>query len=36
MSRKDIGMIAEIMKDDIKGAFKNPIVTIVLQHRGTQ
>ena len=30
MSRKDIGMIAEIMKDDIKGAFKNPIVTIVL------
>lgn len=30
MSRKDIGMIAEIMKNDFKGAFSNPIVTIVL------
>ncbi|WP_406533547.1 YhgE/Pip family protein [Methanobrevibacter sp.] len=30
MSRKDIGMIAEIMKHDFKGAFANPIVTIVL------
>lgn len=30
MSRKDIGMIAEIMKNDFKGAFSNPIVTVVL------
>ena len=30
MSRKDVGMIVEIMKNDFKGAFKNPIVTIVL------
>lgn len=30
MSRKDIGKIAEIMKEDFKGAFANPIVTIVL------
>lgn len=30
MSRKDIGKIAEIMKNDFKGAFSNPIVTIVL------
>ena len=30
MSRKDIGMIAEIMKNDFKGAFANPIVRIVL------
>ncbi|WP_298503012.1 YhgE/Pip domain-containing protein [uncultured Methanobrevibacter sp.] len=30
MSRKDIGMIAEIMKNDFKGIFSNPIVTIVL------
>ena len=30
MSRKDIGMIAEIMKDDLKGSFSNPIVTVVL------
>ena len=30
MSRKDIGMIAELMKNDFKGAFKNPIVTVVL------
>ena len=30
MSRKDIGMIAEIMKNDFKAAFSNPIVTIVL------
>lgn len=30
MSRKDVGMIAEIMKKDFKGAFSNPIVTIVL------
>ncbi len=30
MSRKDVGMIAEIMKNDFKGAFANPIVTIVL------
>ena len=30
MSRKDIRMITEIMKNDIKGAFSNPIVTVVL------
>lgn len=30
MSRKDISMIAEIMKNDFKGIFSNPIVTIVL------
>ena len=30
MSRKDIGMIAEIMKNDFKSVFSNPIVTIVL------
>ena len=30
MSRKNIGMIAEIMKDDLKGSFSNPIVTVVL------
>lgn len=30
MSRKDVGMIAEIMKKDIKGIFANPIVTVVL------
>ena len=30
MSRKDPKMIAEIMKDNFKGAFKNPVVIIVL------
>ena len=30
MSRKDIGMIAEIIKHDFKAAFSNPIVTLVL------
>ena len=30
MSRKSISHIAEIMKNDAKGAFSNPIVTIVL------
>ena len=30
MSRKDIRMITEIMKNDVKGAFSNPIVTVVL------
>jgi putative membrane protein len=30
MSRKDIGKIAELMKNDFKGSFSNPIVTIVL------
>ena len=30
MSRKDIGMIGEIMKKDFRGVFSNPIVTIVL------
>jgi putative membrane protein len=30
MGRKDIGNIAEIMKNDFKSAFSNPIVTIVL------
>ena len=30
MGRKDIGNIVEIMKNDFKAAFSNPIVTIVL------
>ena len=30
MSRKDPKMIAEIMKNNFKGAFSNPIVVIVL------
>ena len=30
MSRKDVGMIAEIMKNDFKGIFSNPIITLVL------
>ncbi|WP_407392259.1 YhgE/Pip family protein [Methanobrevibacter sp.] len=30
MSRKDIGKIAKIMKNDFKASFSNPIVTIVL------
>ena len=30
MSRKDPMMIAEIMKNNFKGAFSNPIVVIVL------
>ena len=30
MRRRDIGNIVEIMKNDFKGAFSNPIVTIVL------
>lgn len=30
MSRKDIGKIVELMKNDFKGAFSNPIVTVVL------
>jgi len=30
MGRKDIGNIAEIMKNDFKSAFSNPIVTLVL------
>lgn len=30
MSRKDIGKIAELMKNDFKSAFANPIVTILL------
>ncbi len=30
MSRKDVGNIFEIMVNDFKGIFKNPIVTIVL------
>lgn len=30
MSRKDIGKIAELMKNDFKSAFANPIVTLLL------
>ena len=30
MSRKDPKMIAEIMENNFRGAFKNPIVVIVL------
>ena len=30
MGRKDLGNVAEIMKNDFKSAFSNPIVTIVL------
>ena len=30
MGRKDLGNVAEIMKNDFKSAFSNPIVTVVL------